>query len=78
MKAVGYQKSLPITEAKSLVDVELPKPVPGGRDLLVKVQAVSVNPVDTKMRMRAEPPAGEWRVLGLGCGRRRRGGGTGR
>ena len=64
MKAVGYQKSLPITDAKSLVDVELPKPVPGGRDLLVKVQAVSVNPVDTKMRMRAEPTAGEWRVLG--------------
>ena len=64
MKAVGYQKSLPITEAKSLVDIELPKPVPGGRDLLVKVQAVSVNPVDTKMRMRAEPPAGGWQVLG--------------
>lgn len=64
MKAVGYQKSLPVTDAKSLVDVELPKPVPGRRDLLVKVQAVSVNPVDTKMRMRAEPPAGEWRVLG--------------
>ena len=64
MRAVGYQKSLPITDAKSLVDVELPKPVPGGRDLLVKVQAVSVNPVDAKMRMRAEPPAGEWRVLG--------------
>ncbi|HXV29115.1 MAG TPA: zinc-binding alcohol dehydrogenase family protein, partial [Sinorhizobium sp.] len=64
MKAVGYQKSLPITDDKSLVDVELPKPVPSGRDLLVKVQAVSVNPVDTKMRMRAEPPAGEWRVLG--------------
>lgn len=64
MKAVGYQKSLPITDANSLVDVELPKPMPGGRDLLVKVQAVSVNPVDAKMRMRAEPPAGEWRVLG--------------
>lgn len=64
MKAVGYRKSLPIGEVKSLVDVELPKPSPAGRDLLVKVQAVSVNPVDTKMRMRAEPPAGEWRVLG--------------
>jgi NADPH2:quinone reductase len=64
MKAVGYQKSLPISDAKSLVDVELPKPQPAGRDLLVKVQAVSVNPVDTKMRMRAEPPAGDWRVLG--------------
>jgi NADPH2:quinone reductase len=64
MKAVGYQKSLPIADAKSLVDVDLPKPSPAGRDLLVKVQAVSVNPVDTKMRMRAEPAAGDWRVLG--------------
>jgi NADPH:quinone reductase len=64
MKAVGYQKSLPVSDAKSLVDIELPRPVPKGCDLLVKVQAVSVNPVDTKMRMRAEPPAGEWRVLG--------------
>jgi zinc-binding alcohol dehydrogenase family protein len=64
MKAVGYQKSLPITDAKSLVDIELPQPTPIARDLLVRVQAVSVNPVDAKMRMRAEPPAGEWRVLG--------------
>jgi NADPH2:quinone reductase len=64
MKAVGYQKSLPITDAKSLIDIELPKPVPTHRDVLVKVRAVSVNPVDTKMRMRAEPPVGEWRVLG--------------
>jgi NADPH2:quinone reductase len=64
MKAVGYQKSLPIADAKSLVDVDLPKPSPAGRELLVKVQAVSVNPVDTKMRMRAEPAAGDWRVLG--------------
>ena len=64
MKAVGYQKSLPIADDRSLVDTELPKPAPAGRDLLVEVQAVSVNPVDTKMRMRAQPPAGEWRVLG--------------
>lgn len=64
MKAIGYQKSLPITDDNSLVDVELPKPVPGGRDLLVQVRAVSVNPVDTKIRMRAEPSPGEWRVLG--------------
>jgi NADPH:quinone reductase-like Zn-dependent oxidoreductase len=47
MQAVGYQKSLPIDDVKSLVDVELAKPSPTGRDLLVKVQAVSVNPVDT-------------------------------
>ena len=64
MRAVAYQKSLPITEANSLVDIELPKPEPKGRELLVEVKAISVNPVDTKVRMRAEPPAGEWRVLG--------------
>ena len=65
MRAVGYQKSLPITDAAiRLIDIELPKPEPKGRDLLVEVKAVSVNPVDTKVRMRAEPPAGEYEVLG--------------
>lgn len=48
----------------ALVDTELPKPVPGGRDLLVEVRAVSVNPVDTKVRKRDQPTAGEWKVLG--------------
>jgi len=46
--------------APSLVDIELPKPSPGGRDLLVKVEAVSVNPVDTKRRLDSSEP----RVLG--------------
>ena len=55
MKAVGFQKSLPITERESLLDIELPDPVPEPRDLLVEVKAVSVNPVDTKMRMRGVP-----------------------
>lgn len=64
MKAVAYQKSLPIDQADALVDVDLEEPVPKGRDLLVEVRAVSVNPVDTKVRMRAAPPAGEWKVLG--------------
>ena len=64
MKAVGYRKSLPITEAMSLIDLELPDPRPTGRDLLVQVKAVSVNPVDTKVRLRAEPPAGEAKILG--------------
>jgi len=65
MKAVGYRKSLPVTEAESLIDVDLPAPKPGPRDLLVAVRAVSVNPVDTKVRMRAAPPAGETTVLGF-------------
>ena len=64
MRAVGYRKSLPITEAEALVDLDLPQPEPGPRDLLVKVEAVSVNPVDTKVRLRAEPEAGGVKVLG--------------
>lgn len=64
MRAVGYQKSLPVTDPAALVDITLPEPVPQGRELLVQIRAVSVNPVDTKVRMRAEPPPGEWKVLG--------------
>lgn len=64
MKAVGYRASLPVDHAESLIDITLPKPVPAGRDLLIRIEAVSVNPVDTKMRMRTQPPAGEHRVLG--------------
>ena len=64
MRAVGYQKSLPIDDTAALVDIELPKPEPRGKDLLVQVEAVSVNPVDTKVRRRAEAAPGEWKVLG--------------
>lgn len=59
MKAVGYLKSLPLTDPKALVDFTADKPVPGPRDLRVAVRAISVNPVDTKVRMRAEPKPGE-------------------
>jgi zinc-binding alcohol dehydrogenase family protein len=65
MKAVGYQKSLPIDDANALVDFETDKPEPKGRDLRVSVRAVSVNPVDTKVRKRAAPPAGEYKILGF-------------
>ena len=64
MRAVGYQKSLPIDDPNALVDIELPKPEPQGRDLLVAVRAIAVNPVDTKVRRRAEPQPGEWKTLG--------------
>ncbi|MEM8868440.1 MAG: zinc-binding alcohol dehydrogenase family protein [Verrucomicrobiota bacterium] len=64
MKAVGYLKSLPITEPDSLCDIELPRPTASGHDLLVKVEAVSVNPVDTKIRLRAEAQDGQHKVLG--------------
>ncbi|MEG9529274.1 MAG: zinc-binding alcohol dehydrogenase family protein [Hyphomicrobiales bacterium] len=64
MRAVGYRKSLPITDPEALVDCDLPQPEPGPRDLLVKVEAVSVNPVDTKVRRRAAPEEGGVKVLG--------------
>lgn len=64
MKAVGYLHSLPIQDASSLMDVEVPRPVPSGRDLLVRVLAISVNPVDAKMRLRSAPQNGLHRVLG--------------
>lgn len=56
MRAVAYTRSLPVTEPEALQDVVLPDPeVPRGRDLLVEVRAVSVNPVDTKVRARTDP-----------------------
>src|SRR2546422_4803122 len=63
MKAIARTRPLPIGDPASLVDLELPKPSPTGRDLLVKVEAVSVNPVDTKRRMALNEKA-EPRVLG--------------
>lgn len=65
MKAVAYRASLPVTDPKCLVDIDLPEPVAAGRDLLVRVKAVSVNPVDTKVRRNVAPAAGETRVLGF-------------
>ncbi|HSU22143.1 zinc-binding alcohol dehydrogenase family protein [Comamonadaceae bacterium OTU4NAUVB1] len=64
MKAIGYHQSLPIDDPASLRDLTLPDPVAGPRDLLVRVAAVSVNPVDTKVRRNAAPEAGQARVLG--------------
>ena len=64
MKAIGYQKSLPITDSSALIDIELPVPVASGQDILVKVEAISVNPVDTKIRVRVSPAENEHQVLG--------------
>ncbi|AHI27889.1 zinc-binding alcohol dehydrogenase family protein [Marinobacter similis] len=64
MKAVGYTESLPINDPNALQDVELPQPVAEGRDLLVRVRAIGVNPVDFKVRQRAAPEPGEVKVLG--------------
>ncbi|ONN66145.1 zinc-binding alcohol dehydrogenase family protein [Herbaspirillum sp. VT-16-41] len=63
MKAIVYrQHGLPISNPESLIDTTLPEPTPGERDLLVEVKAISVNPVDTKVR--AGSPVKEPRVLG--------------
>ncbi len=64
MKAVGYQKALPITDDKALLDITLPEPIAHGRDLLVEVKAISVNPIDVKVRSSATPPDGEYKVIG--------------
>ncbi|MCU7826852.1 zinc-binding alcohol dehydrogenase family protein [Kitasatospora sp. DSM 101779] len=63
MRAVAYRTSLPVDDPDCLQDVELPVPQPGPRDLLVRVEAVAVNPVDYKVRQNVDP-AGEWKVLG--------------
>jgi NADPH:quinone reductase len=64
MRAVGYTKSRPINDPLALEDIEIAEPELRPRDLLVAVEAVSVNPVDTKVRMRAEPDSGH-KVLGF-------------
>jgi NADPH:quinone reductase len=63
MRAVGYRKPLPVSDPASLEDLEVPVPEPGPRDLLVRVEAVSVNPVDVKVRASTDPDRGP-KVLG--------------
>ncbi len=50
MKAVALTRYLPIEDPESFIDLDLPKPTPEGRDILVAVKAIAVNPVDTKVR----------------------------
>lgn len=64
MKAIAYYQSLPISDPLSLQDIELAAPVAGPRDLLVEVKAISVNPVDTKVRQNVQPEGGDAKVLG--------------
>ena len=64
MKAIAYYQNLPIDQPEALLDVELPAPQPGPRDLLVEVRAISVNPVDTKIRRNVTPETGQAKVLG--------------
>src|SRR5262249_12019622 len=61
---IGYRKNLPIADEEALLDLELATPVPAARDLLVRVEAISVNPVDTKLRRNAAPLPGVPKILG--------------
>jgi len=63
MKAIGYRKSLKISDPESLIDVQLPMPEPAPHDLVVEVRAISVNPADVKVRASIDPN-GELKVLG--------------
>ncbi|WP_375058555.1 zinc-binding alcohol dehydrogenase family protein [Zobellella sp. DQSA1] len=64
MKAVAYQAAHALGTGPGLQDIRLPVPEARGRDLLVAVKAVSVNPVDTKVRAGMNAPEGGWKVLG--------------
>ena len=64
MKAVALTRYLPISDPESLIDVELPSPVATGRDLLVRVHAIAVNPVDTKVRKPKDKVEATPKILG--------------
>lgn len=65
MRAVAYETPLPIADARSLIDVDLPEPADlRPHDLLVEVKAISMNPVDVKIRAGVTPPAGSPKILG--------------
>jgi len=63
MPAIGYQQAGAIDRSEALVDIELPIPETGLRDFFVEVRAVSINPVDLKIRSSAALEAGQWKVL---------------
>src|SRR5215203_2632327 len=65
MHAVGYRRNLAVDDRASLVDLMAPVPEPRQHDLLVRVRAVSVNPVDTKIRRGSPVAAGDVRILGF-------------
>ena len=64
MKAIGYKQNLPIEDVKSLQDIEIKTPKAAGRDILVEVKAISVNPVDYKVRIGRPVEGDDWNVIG--------------
>ncbi|WBL24044.1 zinc-binding alcohol dehydrogenase family protein [Zunongwangia sp. HGR-M22] len=72
MKAIGITKSLPTSDKNCFIAFETEKPMPEDYDLLVKIHAVSVNPVDYKVRQSAakdeeldEPKILGWDAAGI-------------
>ena len=66
MKIVSFHKSLPISDPDSLLDLTTETPRPAPHDLLLEVRAISVNPVDAKIRSGGGPgrPDGQLQILG--------------
>jgi zinc-binding alcohol dehydrogenase family protein len=64
MKAIGYKNNLPIEDIKSLQDIVLEVPKATGKDLLVEIKAISVNPVDYKVRANVPVDDDDWKVIG--------------
>lgn len=64
MKAIGYYQSLPITDNKALMDLDVSVPKATGHDILVEIKAVAVNPVDTKVRRNVQPEPHQPKILG--------------
>ncbi|NMR26375.1 zinc-binding alcohol dehydrogenase family protein [Pseudoalteromonas sp. NEC-BIFX-2020_015] len=69
MKAIGYQAATPTLNTQSFTVIELPTPTAHDHDLLVEVKAISVNPVDAKIRANVSPDEGHkvigWDAVGI-------------
>ncbi len=64
MKAVGFTHYLPVEDGNAFLDLEIEKPTPEGRDILVNIKAVAVNPVDTKVRAPKDKIERSARIIG--------------
>ena len=64
MKAIGYKENLPIEDVKSLQDIELEMTKATGKDILVEIKAISVNPADYKVRAGLPVEGDQWKVIG--------------
>ena len=64
MRAIGFTTAGSIERDDALLDLTVPEPVAGPRDLLVRIEAVSVNPIDTRLRASAKPRDGQPMILG--------------